>query len=433
MNRRVALTWPGRATQSPPVAKRASRPVLRFDRADASRGNARLLCGDALANLDRLATEGERFHLIYIDPPFGSEAAYARRRKLREGTDTADIRLPAYGDIDGGDVAGYLDALYPVLCRAHELLHDDGSLYLHIDHRRGPHLRLLLDEIFGADALLNELVWAYALGGSSRTRFQRKHDTIHFYAKNPGRHYFDAPREEATSSMLAGKPKQATDTWVTADRDDATTIDRDWPDELLRKTMSNRDPERTGYGTQKPFAVIGRIVTASCPPGGRVLDPMCGSGTLGVAAVRLGRDAVVSDRGQAAVDVARARFLNAGAGLTVEAVDDGPVPSSWSGQESPVLIADGHAVLNEAALREFIAKKAADGMDTKLAALLEKAPHRVIGAWGVGRRRSDGGVAIQAWSDQAHRREPAPVQTALPASGVDAWWMVDVFANAYVG
>lgn len=423
--RPVALHWPGRPAAAPPPRPRALTPLLRFPARRDESGSARLLCGDALAAMDRMLDEGRRFDLVHIDPPFGSDADYCRRRSVTVGDAKVEVSLPAYGDNDGGDVAGYLDALYPIFCRARSLLLPHGALYLHIDFRRGPHLRLLLDEVFGADALLNEIVWAYALGGSSKRRFQRKHDSIFFYAKEPGKHYFAPPREAATSSMLAGRPKLATDTWVTASREDDAAIDRDWPDQLVRKTMSNRDPERTGYGTQKPLALANRIVSASCPPGGTVFDPMCGSGTIGVAAVLLGRHAVLNDRGLPALDVTRARLLAAGAALQVDAVDDGPQPRRWRAQP-PVAIDDTVATLRWP-------RSQLQGVDPSAVGALRADPCAAVGAWGVGARAVDGALEMHSWHDLANLRNAPPVQPSLAADACDSWWCADVMGRQHSG
>jgi DNA modification methylase len=419
--RPVALTWRDRPVAAPEPIKRTLQPLLRFSAAVPERGAARLLCGDALAAMDRLLGEGATFDLIHLDPPFGSDADYVRRRSVQTSDGKLDVNLPAYGDNDRGDVAGYLESLYPLICRAHQLLKPHGAMYVHIDFRRGPYLRLLLDEIFGSDALLNEIVWAYALGGSSKTRYQRKHDNIFFYVREPGRHYFDAPKEAATSSMLAGKPKLATDTWVTDGADGDATLERDWPDELVRKTMSNRDPERTGYATQKPLALAMRMVTASCPPGGTVFDPMCGSGTIGVAATLLGRNAVLNDRGDAALDVTRARLLAAGGALDVERIDDGPVPQlmdeRWAHKTA------GGARLNlPASFRDGLQHEGLRGLaDTLL--------HHAVGAWAIGERAKDGALQVSAWSDHANQRNAVPVPQQLAGVKADSWWLADVLAG----
>jgi DNA modification methylase len=405
-----------------------------------------MMAADALAAADRLLEEGmaEKFDVAFLDPPFGSEADYGRRRSLQLDGQKLDLTLAAYGDSDGGDLAGYLERLYPVLSRYHALLAPHGSLYLHLDYRRGPYARALLDEIFGADALVNQIVWAYGLGGSSRRRYQRKHDVIYFYAKDPKRRYFQPPHEEATSSMLAGQPKLATDTWQSPHRDDGAGIEFDWPDELVRKTLSNRDPERTGYPTQKPLALATRIVQASAPPGGRVLDLMAGSGTLGVAAALLGRDAVLGDSGDIALDVIRGRVTSAGAALSYGGVDDVGAWTRWSSGQPPArleALAPGHwrvELQRHAMSLPSAAVMAKPQALERLHRAAMQDARSLWSAWGVAHRQQDGRLEVCAhWDGGAARNRPTVqdrLDIELPGASPAAllWWGVDVLGRRWL-
>lgn len=430
--RQVRLDWPSRPHAAPPIAPRILHPGLSIPASGLGRGSVRLLQGEALAVADRLLGEGlgGHFDLIHLDPPFGSDANYARARTLRVGDADLEVQLEAYGDDDGGDVAGYLDGLYPVLLRCHALLSERGSLYLHLDFRRGPYVRLLLDEIFGADNLVNEIVWAYGLGGSSRSRFQRKHDTVYFYARNAARQWFVAPQEEATSSMLRGKAKVATDIWRTASRDDEATIERAWPDSLLDKTLSNRDPERTGYPTQKPLALALRMMQASLPPGGLMLDLMSGSGTAGVAAALVGGRAVLGDRSLIALDCGRGRAVATGAAVTVDAVDAARVFQRLEGR-APATQAGGAVHLVDVQLPwpageqpELERQGRGHGAD-------------LLSAWGVGVQRSDGAFEVLAWWEGGAQRHRAKVPTELACAALPTqdralhWLAVDVLGRGW--
>ncbi len=400
-----------------------------------------MIAGDAVAVADQLLDEGlaGSFDLVHLDPPFGSEADYSRRRAVTLDGERHQFELPAYRDSDRGDLAGYLDGLHPLLCRYHALLADHGALYLHIDFRRGPYLRLLLDEIFGADNLVNEIVWAYALGGSSRRRYQRKHDVIYFYARSTSQMYFLPPQEAATSTMLAGQPKKATDTWVSDDRADGTPIQRDWPDQLVRKTLSNRDPERTGYPTQKPLALATRMVRASTPPGGRVLDLMAGSSTVGVAATLLGCQAVLGDRGDAALDVSRGRLLAAGGELALEGVDGQGAWQPWPG-EAPCRIAHLPNGRLEATLLPAPLPWPADVVRARPATALALARQaetdgmELLGAWGVAVAGPPPERVLACW-DAAGQREREPVPRRLEGAADDVssltWWAVDVLGRRW--
>ena len=160
---------------------------------------------------------------------------------------------------------------------------------MHVDWRTAHHVRLLLDDLFVADRFVNHLIWSYGLGGSSPRRFARKHDDLLLYCLNPDRYWFDPPRVPATSNMLRGQTKKATDV-------------------LDIPSINNMAKERTGYPTQKPLALLDLLVRACCPPGGMVLDPCCGSGTMLVAAVNAGRNALGLDISPAAVKIARTRL-----------------------------------------------------------------------------------------------------------------------------
>ena len=140
--------------------------------------------------------------------------------------------------------------------------------------------------------------------------------------------------------MLAGQPKLATDIWEAADADAAAPLLRAWPVPLGRRTKSNRGPERTGYPTQKPLSLCERMVSASCPPGGLVVDPMAGSGTAIVAAARLGRRVIGGDMGGPALDVCRARLLPLVAELELSTLNGHITPNPWVGAAPLAAAAD---------------------------------------------------------------------------------------------
>ena len=157
--------------------------------------------------------------------------------------------------------------LEPRLRRARELLAPHGTLYFHIDYREAHYCKLLLDEIFGRECFLNELIWAYDYGAKPRRRWPAKHDTILVYVRTPGAHHFDADAVEREPYMAPGlvaprRPRAAscpTDVW-------------------LHTIVPTNGREKTGYPTQKPEGVLRRIVAASSRPGGWCLDPFAGSG-----------------------------------------------------------------------------------------------------------------------------------------------------------
>ncbi|HEX5827626.1 MAG TPA: site-specific DNA-methyltransferase [Candidatus Limnocylindrales bacterium] len=258
-------------------------------------------------NLDVLAAlPGGSIDLCYADPPFATGGA-RRLESIRTGAGTQtrrgfggrEYRYEVVSDHAYDDtlpLAEHLEALRARLLEIHRVLAPHGSLYLHCDWRTSHHVRLLLDDVFGVDRFLNELVWAYDYGGRQRDRWPRKHDTILWYAKGTAwrfeREAID--RVPYMAPGLVGPEKAArgklpTDVWW-------LTI------------VPPGSAERTGYPTQKPVRLLERIVAASSRPGELVLDPYAGSGTTGAAAARLGRRWLLVDRNPAAVAISRERL-----------------------------------------------------------------------------------------------------------------------------
>lgn len=240
---------------------------------------------DALA-LARAVPAGS-IDLVYLDPPFFTGRTLTGR--ARQGRDAR-----AFADHWDGDIDAYLGWMEPLLTALRDTLAPTGSIYVHLDWHAVHYAKVLMDRLFGYDHFLNEVVWLYGLGGSSDRRWPRKHDNLLWYAKDPARHWFEAARVPATSRRMAGQSKKAPDWW-------------DIP------AINNMAHERTGYPTQKPLALLERIVQSSCPPGGVVLDPCCGSGTTAVAAHAGGRAFIVGDVSAEAIAVTQERL----AGLEV--------------------------------------------------------------------------------------------------------------------
>ncbi len=255
------------------------------------------------------------FDLVYLDPPFNTGRAQARRTLSVLADEDGDrtgfggrryssrlLQTLSYDD-EFGD---YLAFLEPRLRRLRELLAPHGTLYFHIDYREAHYCKLLLDEVFGRDAFLNELIWSYDYGAKPRRRWPAKHDTILVYVRTPGGHWFDADAVEREPYMAPGlvgaekaaRGKRPTDVW-------------------FHTIVPTNGREKTGYPTQKPEGVLRRIVAASSRPGGWCLDPFAGSGTVGAVCRGLGRRFVLIDEHPVAIEVMRQR-LGADAGqLTI--------------------------------------------------------------------------------------------------------------------
>ncbi len=256
-------------------------------------GNA-LIHGDNLSVIARLAAHGPAVDLIYIDPPFASGSDYrvvARRPPSADAPETPGLVVAdgGFGDRWDSGLLGYLSMLAPRLMLMKQTLAETGSIYVHVDWHASHWVRVLLDEVFGASAFCNEIAWLYGLGGSSPRRWPRKHDTIFWYAAVPGSQWFSPSMVPATSARMRGQLKKAPDYW-------------DIP------ALNNQAHERTGYPTQKPAALLQRIVESSCPPGGIVADFFAGSGTTAAVADSLGRSWISVDSGDAAIALASARL-----------------------------------------------------------------------------------------------------------------------------
>jgi site-specific DNA-methyltransferase (adenine-specific) len=279
------------------------------------RGPDRVVLGD---NLDVLPTLADgSFTLVYLDPPFNT-GRYQRRhasaavRELpsasaagRRETVTG-FRGSTYervrGDLMRFDdrFEDYWSFLEPRLLEAWRLLAEDGTLYLHLDYRESHYAKVLLDALFGRDAFLNEIVWAYDFGAKSRSRWPTKHDTILVYVKDPARYHFDSEAVDREPYMAPGL--------VTAEKRERGKLPTDvWWHTIVSPTGK----EKTGYPTQKPEGVLRRIVQASSREGDWVLDFFAGSGTTGAVAQALGRRFVLVDDNPVAVDVMRRRLPTA--------------------------------------------------------------------------------------------------------------------------
>jgi site-specific DNA-methyltransferase (adenine-specific) len=246
------------------------------------------------------------FQMIYIDPPFNTGKEQTRKSLKTERSSDGDrvgfggrrytTRLLAESSYQD-DFDDYLSFLEPRLTEAHRLLHETGTLYFHIDYREAHYCKLLLDEIFGRECFLNEIIWAYDYGARSKKRWPAKHDTILVYVKDPKKYYFDSEEVDREPYMAPGlvtpekvaRGKLPTDVW--------------W-----HTIVPTNGREKTGYPTQKPEGIVRRMVVASSRPGDWCLDFFAGSGTLGSVAAKLGRHFVLIDENPEAVRVATSRI-----------------------------------------------------------------------------------------------------------------------------
>lgn len=251
------------------------------------------------------------FDLVYIDPPFNTGRVQSRARMSHE-LDPQGQRVGFKGKRyriakvikRSEDPTAYRDQfddfiafLRPRILQAYRLLSERGSFFLHLDYREVHYAKVMCDEIFGRRSFINEIIWAYDYGARAKSRWSPKHDNILFYAKNPDAYTFNYDAIDRIPYMAPGlvtpekaaRGKTPTDCW--------------W-----NTIVSPTGKEKTGYPTQKPLAIISRIIKVHSNPGDRILDFFAGSGTTAEAAARLGRHATLVDSSPAAIKVIKKRL-----------------------------------------------------------------------------------------------------------------------------
>lgn len=274
----------------------------------------RLIFGDKSDVLPALHAEfAQQIDLIYIDPPFMTGRNFTSGSQL------------AYTDNWKHDMDAYLQWLYEAFFWLHRLLTERGSLYVHLDWRAIHYARVMLDEIFGSTndgegaGFKSEIIWHYQSGGRSQKHFARKHDTILLYTKS-ARYCFHPERiSERRGSHKRNNMRKQTGadgrvTWTirsggrlySYDEDTLMTPSDVWND---ISHLQQKDPQRNGYATQKPEALLERIILASSEERDIVLDCFCGSGVTSVVAQQLGRRWIASDQSELAIQLTLQRLL----------------------------------------------------------------------------------------------------------------------------
>ena len=292
----------------------------------------RLIYGDNLLAMAALLAGDEhtpslrgKVDLIYIDPPFDSKADY-RTKVTLPGVELEQrptvIEQFAYSDTWSDGTASYLAMITPRLILMRELLADTGSIYVHLDWHVGHYVKLVMDEIFGKKSFVNEIVWCYSIGGKGDGRFARKHDTIQLYAKS------DSPIFNGKDPMVVMNRKPNSHMRLKVDADgreyqektdkksgkvyryyvDEGKIPEDYWTDI--EQLNREDSERVGYDTQKPQALLRRILAASSNPGSIICDFFGGSGTTAAVAEKLGRRWITTDLGKPACMIMRKRLID---------------------------------------------------------------------------------------------------------------------------
>ncbi|MBR3332903.1 MAG: site-specific DNA-methyltransferase [Clostridia bacterium] len=293
---------------------------VRVDREVFGSGENLLVCGSVMKLPDEIRALAGTAQCVYVDPPFMTGEKFMRRRPYGEKgwkTGTPSPRYPAYEDRYTSEKQ-YLRLLRRVISVGKMLLNDTGVFYLHLDWRMSAQARIMCDREFGKTRFLNEIIWAYESGGRSKKTFSRKHDTILLYAK--GKDYFfdltrvPLPRGDGKRNHMArGRDEQGRMfSRITSNGKEYRYYDDEpvYPSDVWNdiSILQQRDPERTGYATQKPLKLLERLLLPVTNPGDLVVDLCCGSGTALEAAQQMDCRFAGLDLNPEAVAVALSRL-----------------------------------------------------------------------------------------------------------------------------
>ena len=293
--------------------------------------------GDNLPILKNL--DSESVDLIYIDPPFNTgkvqkrttiktvQSEYGERKGFQgKSYETQELGTNSYSDSFDNFIDDFLRLR---IIEAYRILKPHGSLYFHIDYREVHYCKVFLDEIFGRECFMNEIIWAYDYGGRARSKWPAKHDNILFYVKDPKNYIFTTANLDREDYMAPGlvRPEKAklgklpTDTWFAGyvggkqNPDGGQLLTDTWKfsgqdinDNWWMTIVPTNSKERIGYPTQKPRKLIDRIVNASSLPGSTVLDFFAGSGTVGSSCIDLERNFILVDSNLGSMEVMAKRF-----------------------------------------------------------------------------------------------------------------------------
>jgi DNA modification methylase len=326
----VRLEWDGKEPIPPTRPSRFLRclevyPAPARGNRKSSPGN-RLILGDNLLVMDSLLGDLRgAFRLIYCDPPFATGKGFSRRIGSGEDSRKPETwKLGSGYDDSWASIEAYLSMLYPRLMRMRDLLSADGTLYLHLDWRAVHFAKVLLDEIFGAENFVNEIIWVYHGPSPVKSYFNRKHDTILVYGRGNRRAFYPdrvrVPYHPSTHRTFASSPKAGFGKQPDLLRG---KIPEDW---WYFPVIARLHSERTGYPTQKPEALLARILQASSAKGDLVGDFFCGSGTTLRVADSLARRWIGCDILPQTISLCQRRLaLARSAPYTIESAA-GPLP-----------------------------------------------------------------------------------------------------------
>ena len=308
-----------------------------------------IIRGECVSNCAFLKEHGIKVDLVYIDPPFASGVDYAKKvyirrnpklaAKIEEAEKTMEIdelrtfEEKMYGDIWGKE--DYLNWMYENLQAIKSVMSETASIYLHIDWHIGHYVKILMDEVFREENMLNEIIWCYSIGGKGKSFFGRKHDTIFLY-KVGTEHIFNGNDKNVTterkpnSHMRVNVDPDGREYQEKTDKKsgkvyryyiDEGKIPEDYWTDI--EQLNREDSERNDYSTQKPEKLLKRIIAASTNQGMVVADFFGGSGVTAKVANELGRKFIHCDVGINSIQTVRDRLIGEKANFTIKEVKDG--------------------------------------------------------------------------------------------------------------
>lgn len=272
-----------------------------------------LHCGDNLSWLAYAKAQGKRFDLIYLDPPFCSQANYTQQIKTATTTHVID------GFTDKFSVDEYLQFIYERILLLKDVLTPNGSLFLHCDYQQSHNIRCILDEVFGPEQFRNEIIWHYTGGGRATKYFSRKHDSIFWYSHSSTWTFntdsIRIPYKDTSGFAKGGITSKSGKKYLPNPK--GTLPDDTWDIPMLNPLAK----ERTGYPTQKPLPLLERIILACSNEGDRILDPFMGSGTTGIAAIKHRRHFTGLDKNWNSIHLMRQRLSTTKATFSISCED----------------------------------------------------------------------------------------------------------------
>ncbi len=338
---KVRLVWDSKGSNLSPAAEEITHQTIEFinpcqasnydsifdlwiqkpDHARAKDPNGRIFLGNNLLLMEFLINNGcrETLDLIYIDPLYLSSSAYNSTIKIKDtASDTSDsLSRPVFSDNGAEGIDKYLDDIYPRLKMMKELLSEQGSLFVHLDWHISHYVKILLDEIFSPDSLINEIVWCYGGGSGSKRHFHRKHDVILWYARSKEYIFHPQYRPYTAGTLERGLTRVKGDKYHL--HQEGALMQDWWMD--INKILSPTAGENLKFPTQKPEALIKRIISTASNQGSLVADFYAGSGTLASVSQEMGRRWITCDDSPIAIQTSLERLIKQGRGaFTVEQV-----------------------------------------------------------------------------------------------------------------